>query len=241
MLPARLAEGVNVAEFPLTTTLPLMAVPPEVVATVKVELVSVEFVIASEKVAEIEEFSAAPVAPFAGDVADTVGGVVSGTAPVVKLQAKLAVRAFPAESVAPVVMVAEYVVLAARGALGANVAEVLVTLTVPVIGEPPCVANWKVSVVSVDVNITSEKVTVIAEFMAILVPASAGDVEDTVGGVVSAAIVVADATFELPETFPAASKARTVYEYAVEAVRPMSSYVTTLPIVASNTPFLRTR
>ena len=43
----------------------------------KLAALSVEFVIASEKVADTEEFSAAPVAAFAGDVSDTVGGVVS--------------------------------------------------------------------------------------------------------------------------------------------------------------------
>jgi len=40
---------------------------------VKLAVVSVAFVIGSEKVAEIEEFVATPVAAFAGDVADTVG------------------------------------------------------------------------------------------------------------------------------------------------------------------------
>jgi hypothetical protein len=81
---------------------------------------------------------------------------------------------------------------------------------VPAIGKPPCVVTLNVSVFSVDFNMTSEKVTVIAEFTATLIVAFAGEVEDTVGGAVSESGVVATATFELPETFPAASKARTV-------------------------------
>jgi hypothetical protein len=210
MLPARGADGVNVAVLPLTLTRPLTAVPSEVFAKVKLALVSVAFVIASEKVADTEEFSATPIAPFAGDVADTIGGVVSGTAPVVKFQLKSAASALPAESVAPVVMVAVCGVIAANGAEGVKVAELLVATTVPVIGKPACVASLKVPVVSVDFNMTSEKVAVIAEFTAISIAAFAGEVEDTVGGVVSAASVVADATFEFPETFPAASTARTV-------------------------------
>ena len=86
VLPARLAVGVKVAVLPLTFTVPVTAVPPEVVASLKLAVVSVELVIASENVADTEEFSATPVAAFAGDVADTVGGVVSGAAAVVKLQ-----------------------------------------------------------------------------------------------------------------------------------------------------------
>ena len=85
MLPARGAVGVNVAVLPLTFTVPVTAAPP-VVANVKLVLVSVALVIGSENVADTEEFSARPVAPFAGDVEDTVGGVVSGAAAVVKFQ-----------------------------------------------------------------------------------------------------------------------------------------------------------
>ena len=85
VLPARLAVGVNVAVLPLTFTVPVTAAPP-VVANVKLVVVSVELVIGSENVADTEAFSARPVAPFAGDVADTVGAVVSGAAAVVKFQ-----------------------------------------------------------------------------------------------------------------------------------------------------------
>lgn len=41
---------------------------------------NVAFVIATEKVADTEEFSARSVEPLAGDVDDTVGGVVSMSA-----------------------------------------------------------------------------------------------------------------------------------------------------------------
>lgn len=210
MLPPRAADGVNVAVLPLTLTRPLRAAPSDVFATVKLAVVRVAFVIASEKVADTEEFSATPVAPFAGDVADTVGGVVSGTGPVVKFQVKFAASVLPAESVAPVVMVAVCGVIAARGAEGAKVAELLVATTVPATGKPAGVIRVKVLVFSVGFSMTSEKVTVVAEFTAMLIAAFAGEVEDTVGGIVSKAGVVATAASELPEIFPAASEARTV-------------------------------
>jgi hypothetical protein len=72
-----------VAVVPVTFTVPVTGVPPLVVASVKLAVVSVELSIGSEKVADTEEFSVTPVALFAGEVADTVGGVVSGTGPVV--------------------------------------------------------------------------------------------------------------------------------------------------------------
>ena len=85
VLAARAADGVNVAVLLLTFTVPATAAPP-VGFRVKLAVVSVEFVIASEKVAETGEFSAMPVAALAGEVADTVGGVVSGAAAVVNCQ-----------------------------------------------------------------------------------------------------------------------------------------------------------
>ena len=98
----------KLAVLPVTLTVPLTDAPPGIVASVKLALVSVEFVIASEKVADTEEFSVTPVAAFAGDVEDTIGGVVSRATPVVKFQLKLAASALPAESFASVVMVAAY-------------------------------------------------------------------------------------------------------------------------------------
>ena len=204
---ARAADGVNVAVLPLMFTPPLIAALPEVVIRVKLAVVNVALVIGLEKVADIEEFSATPVATLAGAVADTVGGVVSGTAPVVKFQVKLAANGLPAESFAPVVMVAVYGVLAARGVEGVKVAVLLLTLTVPVIGTPACVVSVKVSVLSVEFNIVLEKFTVMVEFTAMLIAAFVGEVEETIGGVVSVTSVVATATFDWPEKFPDESKA----------------------------------
>lgn len=141
VFPIRTADGVNVAVLPLTPTRPPMAAPPEVCARVKVVFVSVEFVIASEKVADTEEFSATPLAPSAGEVAETVGGVVSGTGPVVKVQEKLAASGLPAESWTPVVTVAVCCASAARGAEGVKVTELPVALVVPSIRSPCCVVS----------------------------------------------------------------------------------------------------
>src|SRR5437588_11995734 len=57
---------------------------------------------------------ATPVAALAGTVALTVGRVVSGVSPVVKLQTKLLANALPARSLASVVIVAVYAVQRAR-------------------------------------------------------------------------------------------------------------------------------
>ena len=86
VLAARAAEGVNVAVLPLTLTVPETAAPPVALTRVKLEVVSVELVMASEKVADTEEFVATPFAASAGDVDDTFGRVVSGAVPVVKFQ-----------------------------------------------------------------------------------------------------------------------------------------------------------
>jgi hypothetical protein len=187
VLPARLPVGVNVAVVPVAFTVPVTAAPL-VFASVKLAVVSVELVIGSEKVADTEEFSVTPVALFAGEVKDTVGGVVSGTGPVVKCQMKLATSALPAASFAVVVMVAVYSVLPARLPVGVNVAVVPVTFTVPVTGVPPLVvASVKLAVVSVELSIGSEKVADTEEFSVTPVALFAGDVEDTIGGVVSGA------------------------------------------------------
>ncbi len=49
-------------------------------------MVSVEFFIGSENVADTGAARGLPLALLAGETADTVGGVVSGIAAVVKLQ-----------------------------------------------------------------------------------------------------------------------------------------------------------
>jgi hypothetical protein len=188
VLPARLAAGVNVAVLPLTFTVPLRAAPPVLVTRVKLVMFSVEFVIDSEKVADTEELSAMPVAALAGDVADTVGGVVSGAAPVVKFQVKLAASALPAASFAAVVMVAVYCVLAARLTEGTSIAVSPLTTTGPVIAVPPAEGlRVKLAAVSVEFVIDSEKVAETEAFGATPVAAFDGDVSDTVGGVVSGA------------------------------------------------------
>jgi hypothetical protein len=84
----------------------------------------VEGSIASLKVAVGFVLRATRVAEFAGTVELTVGGVVSGAAPVVKLQTKLLTIALPARSLAPVVIVAVKRVLAARLLVGVKVAVV---------------------------------------------------------------------------------------------------------------------
>ena len=183
VLPTRFAEGVNVAVLPLTFTVPLTATSPEVVASLKVAVVNVELVIASEKVVDTEEFSATPVAVLVGEVADTVGGVVSGAAAVANCQLKSAASALPAASFASLVMVAVNCVLPAREAVGLKVTVLPLTLTVPVIGLPPAVGlRVKLAALSVEFVIASVKVADTEEFSATPVAALAGDVEDTVGG-----------------------------------------------------------
>jgi len=54
--------------LPLTLTVPATTAPPVVLITVKLVVLSVELVIASEKLADIEAFVATPFAPFVGDV-----------------------------------------------------------------------------------------------------------------------------------------------------------------------------
>ena len=68
------------------------------------------------KVAEIAVFTAAAVAPLTGIVETTVGG-----AAVVNVHTKLAASAAPVGSFAPVVIVAVYMVLVVRTAVGVNV------------------------------------------------------------------------------------------------------------------------
>jgi hypothetical protein len=148
-------------------------------------------VIASENVAETVEFNATPEAAFAGETDETVGGVVSAAPLVVKLQVKLARKWLPAASVTPVVSMAVYCVLAARLANGVKVAPLLVVLIVPDTAVPERVATLKVADVTVVFRIVSEKATLIAEFTPTAIALFAGEVEDTVGGVVSAPGVVA--------------------------------------------------
>src|SRR5437667_431689 len=98
-----------------------MAVPPGPV-TLKLAVVTVKGSIASLNVALMVWLIATSVAPLAGTVKLTVGGVVSGVAPVVKLQLKFAASPLLAKSLAPVVIVAVYAVRGARALAGVKVA-----------------------------------------------------------------------------------------------------------------------
>jgi hypothetical protein len=74
---------------------------------------------ASLNVAETTVLTGTAEAPFAGTVETTVGA-----AAVVKLQTELAASALPPGALAPVVIVATYIELAARGIAGVKVAMV---------------------------------------------------------------------------------------------------------------------
>ena len=92
-------------------------------------------------------------------------------------------------SLAPVLIVAVYVVFAARLLAGVKVAVVLVLVTVPKTDVEPCL---RVSVVafSVDWFIASLKVTAMFLLRATPIALLAGSVEATVGGVISGAAPV---------------------------------------------------
>ena len=89
---------------------------------VKVLVLIVDASIASLNVLAICPLRPTPLAVLAGTVALTVGAVVSGATPVVKLQTKSAASALPARSLAPGLILAVYTVLGARFAAGAKVA-----------------------------------------------------------------------------------------------------------------------
>src|SRR6266513_6029581 len=98
-----------------------MAVPPGPV-TLKLAVLIVNGSIGSLNVALMVWLIATAVAPLTGTVKLTVGGVVSGIAPVVKPQPKSAASALPARSLAPVVIVAVNVARGARTLAGVKVA-----------------------------------------------------------------------------------------------------------------------
>ena len=85
VLPARSTDGLNVTVLPLRLTVPPTVAPPAV-ASLTLAVVSEALLIDSENVAMYEALSATFVAPLAGEVPVTVGGVVSGAVAVVKLQ-----------------------------------------------------------------------------------------------------------------------------------------------------------
>jgi hypothetical protein len=89
---------------------------------VKVKALSVEGSIALLNVALIPALGATEIAPLPGVVEVTTGAVLFGPTPVVKVQVKATANAFPARSVAPVVIVAVNNTPVARALLGVNVA-----------------------------------------------------------------------------------------------------------------------
>ena len=78
--------GVNLATFPVTLTVPETGARPWTRVSVKLVEVIVEFCIGSENVAVMTALVLTPVAPPAGVVEVTVGGVTSAGAAVVKVQ-----------------------------------------------------------------------------------------------------------------------------------------------------------
>src|ERR1044071_449857 len=102
--------------------MPATAVDPCI--KVEVAVLIVEGSIASLKVALMVWSIGTLVVPVPGRKALTMGAVVSGVAPVVKLQTKSTLSALPARSVASVVIVAVYVVRGARRTAGVKEAVV---------------------------------------------------------------------------------------------------------------------
>jgi len=171
-------------------TTPVTAVEPAVVFKVNVVAVIVDASIDSEKVTETVVFLGTLIAPSAGLVGDTtVGGVVS----TVNEKLKLLANAFPARSFTPVVTVAVYCVLFTSGADGVKDAVFVAAVyeTVPVTSAEVAVTR-SVTVVALIVvgSIGSLNVMVIGPPVADVVEPAAGDVDTTVGGVVSGPVPV---------------------------------------------------
>ena len=177
-------------------------------ASSKVALVMVSGFIGSLKLAVISVLMATPVVLPAGLVELTVGAVMSGPAPVVKLQSTALTMALPATSLAPVVTRAEHVVLAGRLLAGVNVATFPLTAypTDPATGAPAGHARVKFAIVIVRGFIDSLKLAVISVLMGTLLALAAGLVELTVGAVLSGAAPVVKFQLKgLTNVFPAVS------------------------------------
>ena len=146
--------------------------------------------------------------------AGTDGANVSwmGSDTVVTDSALDAEEVFPATSLARTVY--EYAVLGARP-VSVNVLDVVEPIFVPSrYTSYPARPDPPVSSVDADQD---------TETLLLVTPLAASPV-GTLGAVVSVgvALVVTDRADDAAEMFPATSLARTVYEYAVEAVRPVS-------------------
>lgn len=223
VLPANAPVGVNDTVLPVTVTVPATAAPPTVGATVTLVVVSVAFVIGSEKVAVTGAERDTPVAPLVGVVDATVGGVRSGAAPVVKLHDVLAASALPAASFAAVVTVAVYCVLPARPTLGVNVAVLPATDTVPATAAPPAVGtSVKLEVVNVAFVIGSENVTDAEVLSATPVAPLPGVLAMIVGAVTSGAAAVVKVHATLPASGLPDASVTAVERVAVYCVVPAS-------------------
>jgi hypothetical protein len=138
--------------------------------------------IALLKVAVMFALTASFVIPPTGLVETTVGAVVSGAVPVVKLHILLKANALPARSVAPVVIIASYVALESRVLVGVKVAITPVYAAMhSTVAPVTSFDKVKVAVVSIAVFIFSLKVAVIILFGATPVASLVGFVEVTVG------------------------------------------------------------
>ena len=135
---------------------------------------------ASLKVALTTELEQTPTEPFAGPTESTVGGGLHPLAAVVKLQTKLPARALPNRSRTPVVMVAVYTVLMARGLDGVNVKMVLLASGVMVPLTPG--ATVKVDELMLETFMASLKVAVTELLEQTPVEAVGGVTETTIGG-----------------------------------------------------------
>jgi hypothetical protein len=153
-------------------------------------------------VAETVVLTATPANPLTGTVETTVG---LGAGTVVNAHTKLAARAAPVRSFAPVVIMAVYRVPFASPVAGVNVAVVPANATVPVTGVTPGPVKVKVAALIVAGFIASLNVADTRVFRGTPVPPIVGTVEMTVG-----APVVKLHTKLLGSAFPSVSVAPVV-------------------------------
>jgi hypothetical protein len=147
--------------------------------------------IASLNVMDMTELIATFVAPLAGDVERTVGGVSSGAATVVNPAVKTAASAFPAASFAPVETVIVYPVLNDRAEPGVKVAVLLAALYVTVPATAARVEVFLREIVPpliVAGSIGSLKTTLTVEFTPTPAVASVGKTAVTPGGASSSVV-----------------------------------------------------
>ncbi len=159
-------------------------VPPLVGCSVKEEVVMLEGFIASLNVATTLEEAETPVAPEAGVVDTTVGGVVSeGVPATVNVHVLAVTKWLPATSVTAVDIVAVYWIPAAKFVEGLSVAVVPEYDTTAGIFVPPLVGcSVKEEVVMLEGFIASLNVATMLEEAETPVAPEAGVVDTTVGG-----------------------------------------------------------